>query len=170
MLTKENLVFAPACLIDRDEPPGMAAATLARKVLALVEDLDAKQAMVLAEELDRLAEATKVARPTSVHVEHVKIEFELDETWSSMPQGNGEGMYWTSPSHIFEVTTVAGYRGGLAAHVYASLGRWEWYAFTPTGTQASKQGKEDTVEEAKAAALDELRFFSEIAPSAPAKP
>lgn len=82
------------------------------------------------------------------------MTFELVETWVRRPKPQmGEFLFWSSPSRA---------RPDTAAHVYESLGMWVWYALTPTGHQADRQGKELTVEKAKAAALDALRSFADV--------
>lgn len=80
----------------------------------------------------------------------VTMTFELHEAWRRgvdhgkyQARYDGEALFWTSPS--LEKPT-------MAAHVYESLGRWEWYVFGPTGHQADEQGKEPTEAGAKEAA------------------
>lgn len=79
----------------------------------------------------------------------VTMTFELQETWrrDANPKQMGEFLHWTSPSLE---------KPRHAAHVYESLGKWEWYAFPPMGHQADAQGKEPTEEAAKKAARTAL--------------
>ena len=78
----------------------------------------------------------------------ISMTFELLGKWTPDDGSHenkyyGEALFWASPSLR---------RPKSAAHVYESLGKWEWYVFGPMAHQADWQGKEPTMEKAKAAA------------------
>ena len=52
---KERLIRELQCIIDTDEPPGMAARDLARSVVSLVQDRSGGCAIDLSVEIDNLA-------------------------------------------------------------------------------------------------------------------
>jgi hypothetical protein len=62
--TKESLVRALSAIIDHDEPPGLAARTLARSVVSLVQDREPDEAVMLTGALDGLAANPEYARGT----------------------------------------------------------------------------------------------------------
>jgi len=53
-MTRDELIQGLARVIDPDEPFGLAATALARRVIALVENRGAKSAFLLAEQLEAL--------------------------------------------------------------------------------------------------------------------
>jgi len=70
----------------------------------------------------------------------VTMRFTLDEEWKADDgkrdsHYDGEALFWACPAR--------GHRQDIAAHVYQSLGKWEWYVFTPTDHGAFTQGKAD---------------------------
>ena len=55
-IAREHLLRALTCAIDVDEPPALAATELARAVVSLVHDRDAKEALQIAAALAQVAQ------------------------------------------------------------------------------------------------------------------
>ena len=81
----------------------------------------------------------------------ITMTFELLEQWITRPGQPGEMLYWANPNRE---------KPDTAAHVYESLGKWEWYAFPPAATQATSMGRELTALAAREAAMRALLMIA----------